>query len=89
MVDVIRSYAEVSDDSSAARSPFVERDDSFSLVFNEDTKAFYCFASEQGGDAVKFVQLVEGVDVTQAVAILEKRFPAVKDDQTSREVENS
>lgn len=41
-----------------------------SLAVNEDKQVWYCHACSIGGDAIRFVELVEGVPFKEAVSIL-------------------
>jgi DNA primase len=49
-----------------------ERTPSFSV--NPEEKLYYCFGCQKGGDAIGFVQEVEGLDFPEAVEILAERY---------------
>lgn len=54
-------------------SPFVsEKTPSFFV--EPDKNVFYCFASNQGGDAITFVQMTEHLDFYEAVETIAERF---------------
>ena len=49
-----------------------ERTPSFSV--NPEDKLYYCFGCQKGGDAIGFVQEVEGLDFPEAVETLAERY---------------
>ena len=49
-----------------------ERTPSFSV--NPEDKLYYCFGCQKGGDAIGFVQEVEGLDFPEAVEMLAERY---------------
>jgi DNA primase len=49
-----------------------ERTPSFSV--NPEDKLYYCFGCQKGGDAIGFVQEVEGLDFQEAVETLAERY---------------
>ena len=49
-----------------------ERTPSFSV--NPEEKLYYCFGCQKGGDAIGFVQEVEGLDFPEAVEMLAERY---------------
>ena len=49
-----------------------ERTPSFSI--NPEDKLYYCFGCQKGGDAIGFVQEVEGLDFQEAVETLAERY---------------
>ena len=52
-------------------SPF-SQEKTPSFYINPDKNVFYCFSSNQGGDVIRFVQLHENLNVTEAVEALAK-----------------
>lgn len=54
-------------------SPF-SQEKTPSFFINPDKNVFYCFSSNQGGDVIRFVQLHENLNFTEAVEALADRF---------------
>ena len=69
IVEVIANYIELKPAGHArhkALCPF-HQEKTPSFVVNQDTQSFFCFGCEKGGDALTFLQEIDGLNFKEAL----------------------
>ncbi len=74
IIDIVSSYVELhkSGQHFKGRSPF-SNEKTPSFYVSPDRGMYYCFSTNQGGDMFTFIQVMEGVEFKDALAILAEK----------------